>query len=96
MLVTVTPNAAMFEASVFEYRVKHCPFAQKVVVVCVKALKIVVRPVAPRKPHMPPSLSPLACKIAFLLVKLKYIWITKPRFIKRIGVSRSTSESFPT
>lgn len=31
--VTVTPKAARFEAMVFEYIVKHWPFAQRVVVV---------------------------------------------------------------
>jgi len=31
--VTVTPNAAKFDAIVFEYIVKHYPFAHNVVVV---------------------------------------------------------------
>ena len=31
--VTVTPNAARFDAIVFEYIVKHWPLAHKVVVV---------------------------------------------------------------
>ena len=39
-----TPKAAIFEAIVFEYIVKHWPFAHKVVVVCVIALKIVDSP----------------------------------------------------
>ena len=50
--VAETPNAAMLELIVFEYKVKHYPFAQNVVVVWVNALKRVVRPVAPKKPAL--------------------------------------------
>ena len=49
--VTLTPNAARFDDNAFEPTVKHWPPAQSVVVVWVKALKIVVRPVAPKKPE---------------------------------------------
>lgn len=41
--VTVTPKAAKLEDIVFEYIVKHWPFAHIVVVVCVSALNKVVR-----------------------------------------------------
>ena len=53
ILVTLHPNAAKLLDIVFEYRVKHCPFAHRVVVVYVSALKIVVKPVAPKKPSAP-------------------------------------------
>ena len=49
MLEAETPNAAKFDVIVFEYIVKHYPPAHTEVVVWVKALKIVVSPVVPRK-----------------------------------------------
>ena len=56
MLEAETPNAARFDVIVLEYIVKHWPPAHIVVVVCVSALKIVVKPVAPKKdPDPSPS-----------------------------------------
>ncbi len=47
--VSVTPKAARLEAIAFEYMVKHCPLAHKVVVVCVMALNRVDKPAVLKK-----------------------------------------------
>jgi hypothetical protein len=49
--VIETPKAAILEAIVFEYIVKHYPLAQSVVVVCVIALNTVVRPAQEKTPE---------------------------------------------
>lgn len=61
--VTDTPNAAKFEEIALDPTVKHYPPAHTVVVVCVIALKIVVRPVAPRNAF---DVSPFASAIWLL------------------------------
>ena len=66
ILVTLHPKAAKLLDIVFEYIVKHCPFAHKVVVVCVRALKTVVKPVAPRNPNAPSAPVATACALRFI------------------------------